>query len=464
ASEADEALLTGESSPVPKRPGDEVIAGSLNGTGRLTVTATRTGAATVLARIARAVEEAQARKAPIQRLADRVVRWFAPLVLAAAATTAAAWLRAGASGPDALMAGISVLVVACPCALGLATPLAVLVGSTAAQRAGILVRGGDVIERAAAVRCVLLDKTGTVTAGRPRLSGAKGIGVDDAQALRLAGSLEAGSEHALARAIADAVPPADRRAVTGFRAFPGEGVEGRIDGRRLLLGRREFLERMGVRFPALAEETYSDLASRGGTTVLLARDGEAIGVLSAEDALRPEAPGAVAALRAAGFAVGMVTGDAAPSARRVAAAAGIDDVAAAVSPEGKREAVRKARATKGPVLFAGDGVNDAPALAEADVGVAMGRGTGVAIETSGATLMTEDLRLLPSFLGLSAATLRVIRQNLFWAFSYNVVALPLAAAGRLHPIAAAAFMAASSLIVVGNSLRLGARVRRKVRG
>jgi Cu2+-exporting ATPase len=459
-SEADESLLTGESAPVAKGPGAEVIAGSLNGTGRLLVAATRTGAATVLARIARAVEEAQARKAPIQRLADRVVRWFAPLVLAAAAATAAGWLRAGASGADALMAGISVLVVACPCALGLATPLAVLVGLTAAQRAGILVRGGDVMERAAGIRCVLLDKTGTVTAGRPRLTGAKGIGIDDREALVLAASVEAGSEHALARAIADAVPPADRLPVSDFRAHPGEGVEGWIGGRRHLLGSHAFLDRMAVRVSGGAREAYRDLSNRGGTTVLLARDDEAVGVLSAEDTLRPEAPGAVRALREAGFAVGMVTGDGAPAARRAAEAAGIADVAAAVSPEGKREAVRRARARDGFVLFAGDGVNDAPALAEADVGVAMGRGTGVAIETSGATLMTEDLRLLPAFLALSAATLRVIRQNLFWAFSYNLVALPLAAAGRLHPIAAAGFMAGSSLIVAGNSLRLGARVRR----
>jgi Cu2+-exporting ATPase len=460
ASEADESLLTGESAPVAKAPGAEVIAGSLNGTGRLLVTATRTGAATVLARIARAVEEAQARKAPIQRLADRVVRWFAPLVLAGAAATAAGWLRAGAPGPDALMAGISVLVVACPCALGLATPLAVLVGSTAAQRMGILVRGGDVMERAAAVRCVLLDKTGTVTEGRPRLTCAKGIGIADREALVLAASVEAGSEHALARAIADAVPARDRLAVSDFRAHPGEGVEGWIGGRRILLGRRELLDRMGVSVSGPAQDAYRDLLEKGGTTVLLARDDEAIGALTAEDALRPEAPGAVRALREAGLAVGMVTGDAAPSALRAAAAAGIGDVAAAVSPEGKREAVRKARRTNGFVLFAGDGVNDAPAIAEADVGVAMGRGTGVAIETSGATLMTEDLRLLPAFLALSAATLGVIRQNLFWAFSYNLVALPLAAAGRLHPIAAAGFMAGSSLIVVGNSLRLGALVRR----
>jgi len=462
-SEADESLLTGESAPVAKAPGDEVIAGSLNGTGRLLVAATRTGETTVLARIARAVEEAQARKAPIQRLADRAVRWFAPLVLLAAAGTAAAWLYGGAAAPDALMAGIAVLVVACPCALGLATPLAVLVGSTAAQREGILVRGGDVLERAAAVRCVLLDKTGTVTVGRPRLTAARGIGVDDGLALALAASVEAGSEHALARAIADAVPPGKRWPVDDFRAHPGDGVEGWVRGRRLLLGRPEFLERMGVRIAGRAADAYRDLSLGGGTTVLLARDSEAIAVLSAEDASRPEAHAAVTALKAAGLSVGMVTGDAPAAAKRAAAAAGIEDVAAGISPEGKREAVRRARDRHGSVLFAGDGVNDAPALAEADVGVAMGRGTGVAIETAGATLMTEDLRLLPAFLFRSAATLRVIRQNLFWAFSYNLVALPLAAAGRLHPIVAAGFMAGSSLIVVGNSLRLGARVRREGR-
>jgi len=453
-SEADESMLTGESSPVAKGPGDEVAAGSLNGTGRLLVKATRTGAATVLARIVRAVEEAQARKAKVQRLADRVVRVFVPAVVSIAAVTAAGWQIAGASPANALMAGISVLVIACPCALGLATPLAVLVGSTAAQRSGILVRGGDVMERAAAVRCVLLDKTGTVTAGRPRLAGVRGIGIDDAAALALAASLEAASEHALARAIADAVPPDRRRPVADFRAHPGEGVEGWIDGERHLLGRRSFLARMGVPVAGDALAAYQAYSEKGETTVLLARGGGVAGVLSAEDPLRPEAAGAVRALRDSGVAVAMVTGDSQEVAQRVAAAAGIADAEARVSPEGKREAVRGARARHGAVLFAGDGVNDAPALAEADVGVAMGRGTGVAIETAGATLMTEDLRLLSTFLTLSGATLRVIRQNLFWAFSYNLVAIPLAAAGRLHPIAAAAFMAGSSLVVVANSLRL----------
>ena len=453
-SETDESMLTGESAPVPKGPGDEVVAGSVNGTGRLLVTATRTGSQTVLARIARAVWEAQSRKADVQRLADRVVRGFVPGVLAVAAVTGAFWFGRGSSAADALMAGISVLVIACPCALGLATPLAVLVGTTAAQRSGILVRGGDVMERAAAVRCVLLDKTGTVTAGRPRLAGVTGIGIDDAAALALAASLEAASEHALARAIADAVPADRRRPVADFRAHPGEGVEGWIDGERHLLGRRSFLARMGVPVAGDALAAYQAYSEKGGTTVLLARGGGVAGVLSAEDPLRPEAAGAVCTLRRSGLAVAMVTGDSREVARRVAAAAGIDDAEARVSPEGKRESVRRARARHGAVLFAGDGVNDAPALAEADVGVAMGRGTGVAIETAGATLMTEDLRLLPAFLSLSAATLRTIRQNLFWAFSYNLVAIPLAAAGKLHPIAAAAFMAGSSLVVVANSLRL----------
>jgi Cu2+-exporting ATPase len=453
-SEADESMLTGEPAPVPKAPGDEVVAGSVNGTGRLLVAATRTGAETVLARIARAGGEAQARKAEVQRAADRVVRGFVPAVVGAAAATATLWLARGSPAPDALMAGISVLVIACPCALGLATPLAVLVGSTAAQRSGILVRGGDVMERAASVRCVLLDKTGTVTSGRPRLAGVKGIGIGDDAALALAASLEGHSEHALARAIADAVPPGRRRAVADFRAHPGEGVEGRIDGERHLLGRRSFLERMGVPVAGDALEAYQAFSERGGTTVLLARGDAVAGVLSAEDALRPESAAAVRTLREAGMAVGMVTGDSVEVARRVASAAGIDDAEARVSPEGKRGSVRRARERHGAVLFVGDGVNDAPALAEADVGVAMGRGTGVAIETAGATLMTEDLRLLPAFLSLSAATLRVIRQNLFWAFSYNLVAIPLAAAGKLHPIAAAAFMAGSSLVVVGNSLRL----------
>jgi Cu2+-exporting ATPase len=454
ASEADEALLSGESAPVPKTAGDTVVAGALNGTGRLLVRVARTGTDTVLSRIVRAVEEAQARKAPIQRLADRVVRGFVPSIVLVAAGTILFRLHGGIPPHAALMAGISVLVIACPCALGLATPLAVLVGTTSAQARGILVRGGDVLEQASRVRCVLFDKTGTLTLGRPRLTDVEGIGIGHEDALRLAASLESSSEHAIGRAIAEAVPAARRLPVRGFRAHPGEGIEGEIDGIRHLLGRPELLGRFGIAVDGRTSRVYAAHSASRRTAVLLSDGSRPLAVLATEDALRPEAAEAVSLLRASGIAVAMVTGDDPGVAARVAGEAGIGDIRARVAPEGKREEVRRARERSGPVLVVGDGVNDAPALAEADVGVAMGRGTGLAIHTAGATLMTEDLLRIPAFLALSRATMRVIRQNLFWAFSYNLVAIPLAVAGKLHPIAAAAFMAGSSLVVVGNSLRL----------
>ena len=453
-SDADEALLTGESAPVPKTAGDPVVAGSLNGTGRLLVRVARTGGETVLSRIVQSVEEAQARKAPIQRLADRVVRGFVPSILLVAAGTVLFRLHGGNPPHAALMAGISVLVIACPCALGLATPLAVLVATTSAQARGVLVRGGDVLERAAKVRCVLFDKTGTLTLGRPRMTGVEGFGIAREDALRLAASLESSSEHAIGRAIADAVPPARRLPVTGFRAHPGEGIEGEIAGVRYLLGRPELHERFGIPVDGEVCRAYAAVSATRRTAVLLSDGSRVLAILATEDALRPEAAEAVSLLLASGTAVGMVTGDDPGVAGRVAGEAGISDVRARVTPEGKRGEVRRARERFGPVLVVGDGVNDAPALAEADVGIAMGRGTGLAIRNAGATLMTEDLLRIPAFLALSRATLRVIRQNLFWAFSYNLAAVPLAVAGKLHPIAAAAFMAGSSLLVVGNSLRL----------
>jgi Cu2+-exporting ATPase len=458
-SEADEALLTGESAPVRKNAGDPVVAGSLNGTGRLLVRVARTGAETVLSRIVQAVEEAQARKAPIQRLADRVVRGFVPSILAIAAGTVLFRLSGGFPFQVALMAGISVLVIACPCALGLATPLAVLVGTTSAQARGILVRGGDVLEQAAKVRCVLFDKTGTLTLGRPRLTDVAGIGTGREEALRLAASLESSSEHAIGRAITQAVPHARQLPVRRFRAHPGEGIEGEIAGVRYLLGSPELLGRSGVPVDGETSRAYAAISASLRTAVLLSDGSRPLAILATEDALRPEAREAVSLLRAAGIAVAMVTGDDPGVAQRVAGEAGINVFRARVTPEGKREEVRRARERFGPVLVVGDGVNDAPALAEADVGVSMGRGTGLAIHSSGATLMTEDLLRIPAFLDLSRATLRVIRQNLFWAFSYNLAAVPLAVAGKLHPIAAAAFMAGSSLLVVGNSLRLRRRGR-----
>ncbi|MGZ8432588.1 MAG: heavy metal translocating P-type ATPase, partial [Candidatus Deferrimicrobiaceae bacterium] len=422
ASEADESLLSGESAPVTKIAGDPVVAGALNGMGRLLVRVARTGADTVLSRIVQAVEEAQARKAPIQRLADRVVRGFVPSIVLVAAGTILFRLHGGIPPHAALMAGISVLVIACPCALGLATPLAVLVGTTSAQARGILVRGGDVLEQAAGVRCVLFDKTGTLTLGRPRLTDVEGIAIGREDALRLAASLESSSEHAIGRAIAESYPAARRLPVHRFRAHPGEGIEGEIDGVRYLLGRPELLERFGVAVDGEASRGYAALSEARRTAVLLSDDSSPLAILATEDAVRPEAAEAVSLLRASGIAVAMVTGDDPGVAARVAGEAGIVDIRARVTPNGKRDEVRRARKRFGPVLVVGDGVNDAPALAEADVGIAMGRGTGLAIHSAGATLMTEDLLRIPAFLALSRATMRVIRQNLFWAFSYNLVA------------------------------------------
>jgi len=453
-SEADESMLTGEAAPVSKIAGDPVVAGALNGTGRLLVRVARTGADTVLSRVVQSVEEAQARKAPIQRAADRVARFFAPVILLIAAGTVFFGLHGGSLPHAALMSGIAVLVIACPCALGLATPLAVLVGTTSAQARGILIRGGDVLEQAAKVRCVLFDKTGTLTLGRPRLTDVEAIGIGREEALRLAASLESSSEHAIGRAIAKAYPADRRLPVQGFRAHPGEGIEGEIDGMRYLLGRPELLERFGVAIDSEASRAYAAHSAARRSAVLLSNGSKTLAILSTEDALRPEAAAAVSLLRASGTTVVMVTGDDPGVAARVAGGSGIDNVHARVSPEGKREEVRRARERFGPVLVVGDGVNDAPALAEADVGVAMGRGTGLAIHSAGATLITEDLLRIPALLALSRATMRVIRQNLFWAFSYNLAAVPLAVAGKLHPIAAAAFMVGSSLLVVGNSLRL----------
>ncbi len=453
-SEADESMLTGESAPVYKIAGAPVVAGSLNGTGRLLVRVVRTGGETVLSRIVRAVEEAQGRRAPIQRAADRVVRFFVPAILLVAAGTVFHGLHGGSLPHAALLSGIAVLVIACPCALGLATPLAVLVGTTSAQARGILVRGGDVIEQASRVRCVLFDKTGTLTLGRPRLTEVRGIGIGREDALRLAASLEASSEHAIGRAIAEALPASLRLPVHGFRAHPGEGIEGEIDGVRYLLGTPELLERFGVAVDGEASGACTALSTDRRTAVLLSGGSTPLAILATEDAIRPEAAEAVSLLRASGTTVAIVTGDDPRVAARVAAETGIGTVRSRVSPEGKREEVRRFRERFGPVLVVGDGMNDAPALAEADVGIAMGRGTGLAIHSAGATLLTEDLLRIPAFLALSRATMRVIRQNLFWAFSYNLVAIPLAVAGKLHPIAAAAFMAGSSLVVVGNSLRL----------
>ncbi|MGE5190098.1 MAG: heavy metal translocating P-type ATPase [Gemmatimonadota bacterium] len=457
SSEADESMLTGESRPVVKGPGSPVYAGTLNGPGRLVVAVTGTARETVLARIVRAVAEAQARKAPIQGIADAVVRRFVPAVVAAAALTFAAWLASGRPAAAALLASVAVLVVACPCALGLAVPLAVHVGAGAARSAGILVKGGDVLEAGARVTSVFLDKTGTLTEGRPRLTDAVEFGVARDELLGIAASLEASSEHAFAGAVLRAAPGGPRAEVAGFRATPGMGVEGTIGGRRCLLGREEFLAARSVAIPPEQREVGVAMAEAGKTVAWLALEGTVAGVLAAVDTVRPAAPGLVARLREDGYGVMMVTGDGESVAARIAKDAGLDRFRAGAAPAEKAAAVREAKGSGARVLFVGDGVNDAPAMAEADVGMAMGRGTDVAIESAGIVLTTDDLALVRRFLLVSRRTMRVVRQNLWWAFSYNAVAIPLAAAGRITPIVSAGLMAASSLIVTGNALRLRER-------
>lgn len=454
SSEADESALTGEARPVPKTPGSPVFAGTVNGGGRLVVRISGTGNDTVLQRIVRAVEEAQAARPAIQCAADRVVGIFVPAVLTLSALTLAGWILAGHSAGPSLLAAVSVLVVACPCALGLATPLAVFVGATAARARGIMIRGGDVLERGSTVRSVCIDKTGTLTTGRPRLAGVLEHSASREEILAAAAALESPSEHAVAKAIREAAPPGPSRGVSGFRAHPGLGVEGTIDGEILLLGRKEFLESRGVVLPPDSEEPAHILFGQGNTVVWLSRGDRLMGLLAVADSPRPEVGRCVARLQEVGYPVRMLTGDSDGAAARVAEEAGIERFLSRLSPTGKADVIRRIREEEGPVLMVGDGINDAPALVAADVGMAMGKGTDVAIGNADAVLMREDLRLVERFLSLCRKTMRVIRQNLAWAFSYNIVAIPLAVAGVLHPIVSAGLMAASSLLVVGNSLRL----------
>ncbi len=453
-SEADESLLTGEARPVEKSPGSPVFTGTVNGGGRLRFAVTGTGRETALSRIIRAVEEAQARRSPVQGFADRVAGHFVPAILLVSLLTLGIRLLAGNSPVTSLLASISVLVVACPCALGLATPLAVFVGSSAAQSRGVLVKGADVLERGAKVNAVFLDKTGTLTRGTPRLTDVVGFALPRDDVLAIAASLESPSEHALAKAIRRDVPSGSIREVEQFRAHPGMGVEGVVDGRRFLLGRCAFLEARKAAVREKEREVARVLSEEGKTVAWLSDGESALGLLAAADTLRPEAAGCVRTLEEGGYAVSMVTGDGEAVSGRIAAEAGIGRVLSSLAPPEKTEAVRKARSEGSVVLMVGDGINDAPALTEADVGLAMGRGTDIALESADAVLMRDDLRLVPRFLAISKQTMRVIRQNLAWAFSYNAVAIPLAVSGRLHPIASAALMAASSLVVVGNSLRL----------
>ena len=421
-SAVDEALLTGESVPVEVAPGSGVAGATINTYGRLVVRATRVGADTALAQIGRLVAQAQAGKAPVQRLADRVSAVFVPVVIAVAVATLGFWLGAGATPAFAFSAAVAVLIIACPCALGLATPTALMVGTGRGAQLGIVIRGPEVLEQTRRIDTIVLDKTGTVTEGRMRLE--NGLPPD---VLRLAGAVEAASEHPVAQAVAAAareqagqLPP-----VESFRNLPGVGVEGIVEGRQVEVGRD------GVRV-----------------------DGVPVAELVVRDSVKPTSAEAVRELVALGLTPVLLTGDREETARRVAADVGIERVLAEVLPDGKAEEIRRLQAEGRVVAMVGDGVNDAPALAQADLGLAIGTGTDVAIEASDLTLVSGDLRAAGDAIRLARRTLRTIRGNLFWAFAYNVAAIPLAVAGLLNPVVAAAAMGFSSVFVVTNSLRL----------
>ncbi|WP_370240412.1 heavy metal translocating P-type ATPase [Aeromicrobium sp.] len=456
ASAVDLSLLTGESVPVELGVGDEVTGGTVATTGRLVVRATGVGADTRAARLARMVEEAQAGKAAAQRLADRVAGVFVPVVIALALAPLGFWLGTGADPAVAFTAAVAVLIIACPCALGLATPTALMVGTGRGAQLGILVRGPEVLESARAVDVVVLDKTGTLTTGRMTV---REVIVDDgaeAEARRVAATLEAASEHPIARAIAALVPDGERARLDDFTARAGLGVTGTVDGRRAAIGRPSLLRDEGYAVPPRLADALAHAEGEGATAVLVGWEGAARAVITVADAVRPEAAEAVDRLRSLGLRPVLLTGDHAGVARSVAAEVGIaeDDVLAGVLPEGKRDHVLALQREGHAVAMVGDGVNDAAALAQADLGISLGTGTDVAREAADLTVMGSDLRLVADGVRLARRTLRTIRGNLFWAFAYNVAALPLAAAGLLSPMLAGAAMAASSLFVVGNSLRL----------
>lgn len=467
-SAVDESMLTGESLPVSKRAGDELVGATVNGTGLLRMRATRVGRDTVLSRMIRLVRDAQGTKAPVQRLADRVSSVFVPVVLSIAIATFVVWFDFGPEprGLHALAAAVTVLIIACPCAMGLAVPTAVMVATGRGAERGVLIKGGAALESAGAVDLVVLDKTGTVTEGKPTVTevlGAAALPVirrdpdaSSAEVLRFAASLERGSEHPIAGAVVQA---ARERGLSlsdshDLVALPGLGVTGRVDGKAVAVGNLRLMQQMGLADPGNPPNGARSLA-------FVSIEGRVAGAIVVTDPVRPSSRAAVDELRAMGVEVVLLTGDVRTTAESVAREVRIDRVVAEVRPEEKLEEIRRLRAAKRVVAMVGDGINDAPALAEADVGIAMGTGTGVAMEAGDVTLLAGDLRGVPAALRLSRRTMRTIRQNLFWAFVYNVIGIPVAAGVlypitglRLSPAIAAAAMAFSSVSVVLNSLRL----------
>jgi len=464
-SSVDESMITGEPIPVEKGPGGKVTGGTVNGTGSFVMRAERVGEATLLAQIVRMVGEAQRSRAPIQRVADKVAAWFVPTVIAVAVVTFIAWLLLGPEPrlAHAIVNAVAVLIIACPCALGLATPMSIMVGTGRGATAGVLVRNARALEMMEKVDTLVLDKTGTLTEGKPRLVTVQAFpGISDKDVLRLAASLERASEHPLAHAIVEGARErgAALAPVTDFASETGGGVKGRVDGHEIYLGSARFLASLQASIEA-AKERAEELRTQGQTTLFVAVDGKLAGLIGVADPIRPSTADSLRALREEGIRVVMVTGDSWTTAKAVAAKLGIEEVQAEVLPAQKREIVARLRSEGRIVAMAGDGINDAPALAEAEVGIAMGTGTDVAMESADIVLVKGDLQGIVRARRLSRATMRNIRQNLFWAFAYNVLGVPVAA-GVLYPVSglllspmiASAAMSFSSVSVIANALRL----------
>jgi Cu+-exporting ATPase len=455
ASAVDESMLTGESMPVEKRSGSAVIGGTLNRTGMFRFQATKVGAETALAQIIKMVEDAQASTAAVQRLADKVTAYFVPAVVGTAVLAFSGWWLAG-NFPQGLLAFIAVLIIACPCALGIATPAALMVGVGKGAEAGILIRGAEVLERAEKLAVVVFDKTGTLTRGEPNVTDIVPLaGFDEAAILRLAAAVEAGSEHPLGEAIVRAAQhrKIELPKIEHFEAIPGHGIRGSVDGRAALLGNRRLFEREGIDTKP-AEEIMARLEAQGKTAMLVGLDGALAGVVAVADTLKPEAKDAIAELMKENVEVIMLTGDNQRTAQAIARELGIKRVIAEVLPSDKARVVKELQLEGKAVAMVGDGVNDAPALAVANIGIALGSGSDVAKETGGIVLIKDDVRDVVASIRLSRATMRKIKQNLFWAFIYNTIGIPVAALGFLNPIIAAAAMALSSLSVIVNSALL----------